>query len=71
LLFRPFKQNGKRREERWRIDADAIDRVVCKDATTFGLDHGYSAHSLRATFITTALEKARTSKTCRRSPGIA
>ena len=35
---------------------DAIDRVVRKYAGALGLDRGYSAHSMRATFITTALE---------------
>jgi integrase/recombinase XerD len=53
-LFRPLKHNG--REERRGMDPDAIDRVVRKYAGELGLDHGYSAHSMRATFITTALE---------------
>ncbi len=35
---------------------DAIDRVLRKHARSLGLDRGYSAHSMRATFITTALE---------------
>src|SRR5262249_29555581 len=55
-LCRPLKHNGKRQEERRRMDPDAIDRVVRKYAGELGLDRGYSAHSLRATFITTALE---------------
>jgi integrase/recombinase XerD len=55
-LFRPLKHNGKRREERRGMDPDAIDRVVRKHAAVLGLDRGYSAHSMRATFITTALE---------------
>jgi integrase/recombinase XerD len=39
------------------MDPDAIDRVVRKYAgTEFGLLRDYSAHSMRATFITTALE---------------
>jgi site-specific recombinase XerD len=38
------------------MDPDAIDRVVRKYASELGLDRGYSAHSMRATFITTALE---------------
>jgi integrase/recombinase XerD len=37
------------------MDPDAIGRVVRKYATE-GLDRGYPAHSMRATFITTALE---------------
>jgi len=55
-LFRPLKHNGKRRDERRGMDPDAIDRIVRKYASDLGLDHGYSAHSMRATFITTALE---------------
>ena len=55
-LFRPLKHNGKRRDERRGMDPDAIDRVVRKFATELGLDRGYSAHSMRASFITTALE---------------
>ena len=55
-LFRPLKHNGKRQDERRRMDPDAIDRVVRKYAAALGLDRGYSAHSMRATFITTALE---------------
>jgi site-specific recombinase XerD len=55
-LFRPLKHNGKRRDERRGMDPDAIDRIVRKYAADLGLDRGYSAHSMRATFITTALE---------------
>ena len=55
-LFRPLKHNGKRRDLRRGMDPDAIDRVVRKYVSAFGLDRGYSAHSMRATFITTALE---------------
>jgi integrase/recombinase XerD len=55
-LFRPLKHNGKRQDERRSMDPDAIDRVVRKYSDELGLDRGYSAHSMRATFITTALE---------------
>ena len=55
-LFRPLRHNGKRREGRRGMDPDAIDRVVRKYAGELGLDRGYSAHSMRATFITTSLE---------------
>lgn len=37
------------------MDPDAIDRVVRKYAAGLGLDRGYSAPSMRTTFITTAL----------------
>jgi integrase/recombinase XerD len=55
-LFRPLRHNGKQDAERRHMDPDAIDRVVRKYAGALGLDRGYSAHSMRATFITTALE---------------
>jgi len=55
-MFRPLRHNGKQDAERRHMDPDAIDRVVRKYATALGLDRGYSAHSMRATFITTALE---------------
>jgi integrase/recombinase XerD len=71
-LFRPLKHNsGKCRDERRHMDPDAIDRVVRKYASALGLDRGYSAHSMRATFITTALENAPSSRTCRKPPGTA
>ena len=38
------------------MDPDVIDRVVRKYASALGLNRDYSAHSMRATFITTALE---------------
>jgi site-specific recombinase XerD len=38
------------------MDANAIDRVVRKYDGELGLDLGYSAHSMRATFITMALK---------------
>jgi hypothetical protein len=55
-MFRPLRHNGKQDVERRHMDPDAIDRVVRKYAGALGLDRGYSAHSMRATFITTALE---------------
>jgi len=55
-MFRPLRHNGKRQDERRRMDPDAIDRVVRRYSAALGLARGYSAHSMRATFITTALE---------------
>lgn len=55
-MFRPLRRNRKGQEFRRYMDPDAIDRVVRKYARRIGLDRGYSAHSMRATFITTALE---------------
>ena len=55
-LFRPLRGNAKPHDAAGRMDPDAIDRLVRKYAAGIGLLRGYSAHSMRATFITTALE---------------
>lgn len=55
-LFRPLRGNAKPHDPAGRMDPDAIDRVLRKYAAGIGLVRGYSAHSMRATFITTALE---------------
>jgi site-specific recombinase XerD len=55
-LFRPLRGNARPHDPAGRLDPDAIDRVLRKYAAGIGLARGYSAHSMRATFITTALE---------------
>ena len=55
-LFRPLRGNAKPHDPAGRLDPDAIDRLVRKYVAAIGLARGYSAHSMRATFITTALE---------------
>ena len=55
-LFRPLRGNARPLDTAGRMDPGAIDRMVRKYAAKIGLAHGYSAHSMRATFITTALE---------------
>jgi integrase/recombinase XerD len=55
-LFRPLRHNGKQNQQRRAMSPDAIDRLVRKYAAAIGQTRGYSAHSMRATFITTALE---------------
>ncbi len=55
-LFRPLRGNAKPLDPASRMDPSAIDRMVRKYAAKTGLVRGYSAHSMRATFITTALE---------------
>ena len=55
-LFRPLRGNAKPHDPSVQMDPDAIDRVLRKYAAGIGLTRGYSAHSMRATFITTALE---------------
>ena len=56
-LFRPTRGNRKGQDERRHVHPDAIDRVLRKYARkALGSVRGYSAHSMRATFITTALD---------------
>jgi integrase/recombinase XerD len=55
-LFRPLRNNKEGQDTSRGMHPDAIDRVLRKYARRIGLDRGYSAHSMRATFITTALE---------------
>jgi site-specific recombinase XerD len=68
-LFRPLSHNGKRQEERRPMHPVAIDRVLRKHAQALGLDREYSAHSMRATFITTALENGCSLEDVQRAAG--
>ena len=55
-LFRPVRGNREGQDGRRHLHPDVIDRVLKKYARHIGLSRGYSAHSMRATFITTALD---------------
>lgn len=55
-LFRPVRGNQKAQETRRHLHPDEVDRILRKYARKIGLERGYSAHSMRATFITTALD---------------
>jgi integrase len=68
-LFRPLSDNRKMQEARRHMHPDAIDRVLRKHARALGLDRGYSAHSMRATFITTALENGCSLEDVQRAAG--
>ena len=68
-MFRPLSRNRKCQEPRRHMDPDAIDRVLRKYAGAIGLTRGYSAHSMRATFITTALENGATLDDVQRAAG--
>lgn len=55
-LFRPVRSTMRGMEFRRHVEPKMIDRLVKKYASkALGLKRGYSAHSMRATFITTAL----------------
>lgn len=68
-MFRSLRNNGVRRDGRRHMHPDAIDRVVRKFARRIGLDRGYSAHSMRATFITTALDNGASLEDVQRAAG--
>jgi site-specific recombinase XerD len=68
-LFRPLSHNRKKQETRRHMHPDAIDRVLRKYARAIGIDRGYSAHSMRATFITTALENGCSLEDVQRAAG--
>lgn len=68
-LFRPLRHNGRSRTPRRHMAPDAIDRVLRKYAARLGLTRGYSAHSMRATFITTALENGASLEQVQRAVG--
>jgi integrase len=55
-LFRPVRGNRREQDVRRHLHPDVIDRVLRKYARKIGVTRGYSAHSMRATFITTALD---------------
>ena len=55
-LFRPVRGNRREQESRRHLHPDVIDRILRKYARSIGVMRGYSAHSMRATFITTALD---------------
>ena len=54
-MFRASRLARSDQPAAW-LDPDTIDRVLRRHAAAIGLGRGYSAHSMRATFITTALE---------------
>jgi site-specific recombinase XerD len=68
-MFRPLSHNRKLQEARRGMNPDAIDRVLRKHAAAIGLGVGFSAHSMRATFITTALENGCSLEDVQRAAG--
>ena len=68
-LFWPVSPNGKQHCPRRHLAPDAIDRVLRKYAVAIGLDRGFSAHSMRATFITTTLDNGASLEDVQRAAG--
>jgi integrase/recombinase XerD len=68
-LFRPLRGNAKAHDPAGRMEPRAIDRMIKKYAARIGLAHGYSAHSMRATFVTTALENGARAEDVQKAAG--
>ena len=68
-LFRPVRPNQKRADPRRAIHPTAVDRLLRRYAAKVGIGHGYSAHSMRATFITTALNNGAALEDVQRDVG--
>lgn len=68
-LFRPVRGNQKAQEPFRHLHPDEIDRILRKYARRIGLARGYSAHSMRATFITTALDNGASLEDVQRAAG--
>ncbi len=68
-LFRPMRKNQRRSDPRRHLHPETIDRILRKYAASLGMDSGYSAHSMRATFITTALNNGASLEDVQRDVG--
>jgi site-specific recombinase XerD len=68
-LFRPVRRNQLQSEPRRHLHPQAIDRILRKYVKKIGLGRGYSAHSMRATFITTALNNGASLEDVQRDVG--
>jgi site-specific recombinase XerD len=51
------------------MNPDNIDRIVRRYAERIGMERGHSAHSMRATFITTALENGASLEDVQKAAG--
>lgn len=68
-LFRPLAANHARSNPCRHLHPIAINRILHKYAKAAGLDRGYSAHSMRATFITTAMQNGASLEDVQRDVG--
>ena len=68
-LFLPVRGNQRTTDERRHLHPDEIGRMVRTYAKRIGLARGYSAHSMRTTFITTALDNGASLEDVQRAAG--
>ena len=68
-LFRPVRSNQRRLDMPRPIHPTVVDRLLRRYVAKIGLAHGFSAHSMRATFITTALNNGAALEDVQRDVG--
>jgi site-specific recombinase XerD len=68
-LFRTVRRNATGQISRRHLAPDAVDRILKTFAGVVGIERGYSAHSMRATFITTALDNGANLEDVQRDVG--
>jgi site-specific recombinase XerD len=68
-LLRPLQANGRANDGRRHLSPDMVDRVLKKYSQRTGLPSGLSAHSMRATFTTTALQNGASMEDVKRDVG--
>lgn len=68
-LFRPIRRNASGQSTRRHLAPIAVDRILKSYAAQVGAGRGYSAHSMRATFITTALDNGANLEDVQRDVG--
>ncbi len=68
-LFRPVRETWKVAEMRRALHPDMIDHLLQKYARKIGIKRGFSAHSMRATFITRTLENGASLEEVQRAAG--
>lgn len=72
-LFRPVRNTGRPRSGTLppvrALHPDGIDRILHRYAKEVGLESGFSAHSMRTTFITTALDNGASLEDVQRDVG--
>lgn len=68
-MFRPVRGNGFSKNQDRALHPDAVNRVLKKYSRRLHLPEGFSAHSMRATFITTALDNGANLEDVQRDVG--
>ncbi|MDB6136789.1 MAG: Phage integrase/recombinase family protein [Verrucomicrobiales bacterium] len=71
-MFLPESNNRHAREKLRHMDPDTVDRILKRHVEALGIGDGttrYSAHSMRATFITTALDSGSPLEHVQRAAG--